>query len=241
MNKRRARGGTKSFGRFWDKLRGNPPRTRGGNPLVVVGRREAKPNVAPSGRQTLEIRRASPIGAQGGSPPVAVRKHKGDEWGTTAAQALSGRKVEVRPPRRGGNAKVGQVGDERRVRPPRRNAPQKPKVSEGRLPKATAKPRTSARGETLNGARRSPDGNAAGSVRARLGEGEAQTRIETTQQTDKRQAAKGGGVGYPPSPKGELRSRRYAGCDSFTFNLQTMASYCGRPDPWWFRFPLGMR
>ena len=165
-------------------------------PRQAVGRLWKSAAKVLSGRK-VEVRPPrNPPQSQGGSPPAAVGSSKGDEWGTTAAQALSGRKVEVRPPRRGGNAKVGQVGDERRVRPPRRNAPQKPKVSEGRLPKATAKPRTSARGETLNGARRSPDGNAAGSVRARLGEGEAQTRIETTQQPDKRQAAKGGG--YPP-------------------------------------------
>ena len=91
MNQRRARGGTKSFGRFWDKLRGNPPRTRGGNPLVVVGMREAKPNVAPSGRQTMEIRRASPIGAQGGSPPAAPRGQR-QGWtsrGRTSRQAPS--------------------------------------------------------------------------------------------------------------------------------------------------------
>ena len=66
MNQRRARGGTKTFGRLWDKLRGNPPRTRGGNPLVVVGRREAKPNAAPSGRQTMEIRDSALVSTHNG-------------------------------------------------------------------------------------------------------------------------------------------------------------------------------
>ena len=42
----------------------------------------------------------------------------------------------------------------------------------------------------------------------------------------------------PPDPT--AASRRGRG-DSFTFNLQTLASYCGRPGPWWFRFPLVSR
>ena len=52
-------------------------------------------------------------------PSPTSRQAVGRLWKSTA-QVLSGRKVEVHPPRRGGNAKVGQVGDERRVRPPRR-------------------------------------------------------------------------------------------------------------------------
>ena len=42
----------------------------------------------------------------------------------------------------------------------------------------------------------------------------------------------------PPNPT--AASRRGRG-DSFTFNLQTLASYCGRPGPWWFRFHLVAR
>ena len=42
----------------------------------------------------------------------------------------------------------------------------------------------------------------------------------------------------PPDPT--AASRRGRG-DSFTFNLQTLASYCGRPGPWWFRFHLVAR
>ena len=50
------------------------------------------------------------------------------------------------------------------------------------------------------------------------------------------------GCAEPVSPeRSELRSRRYAECDSFTFNLQTLAGYCGRPGPWWFRFHLVAR
>ena len=139
--------------------------------------------------------RASPIGAQGGNPPAAVGSSKGDEWGTTAAQSFT-----VATGRMGTNA--AQSSTVAGWKSARRAEGATPRLDKSGTNVASG---PLGAGETLNGARRSPDGNAAGSVRARLGGGEAQTRIETTQQTDKRQRKD---FAPPPRPPARKRASR---------------------------------